>query len=238
MSIILPAYRGFWKPKTSSLLTNLVSYWKLDEASGTAIDSKGANDLTAVNNPLGVTGKINNGREFVRTSGKYLNNAAPVGLAPTTNDFSFSCWLKSPTTPNYRTIINYGAQANTNSYLWIYNSTNIINIEFHNGVGSFTKLSSGISITTNFQHFVFVFNRAGNLVIYVNNVNSFSSSISSKTGSISPSGSFYLGTYQNSASSTYCYDGVIDEAGWWSRALATAEITALYNGGAGKSYPF
>lgn len=32
--------------------------------------------------------------------------------------------------------------------------------------------------------------------------------------------------------------GAIDEIGMWKRALTTAEITQLYNGGAGLQYPF
>jgi len=34
------------------------------------------------------------------------------------------------------------------------------------------------------------------------------------------------------------YGGSIDEVGLWSRALTGGEITGLYNGGAGKAYPF
>jgi hypothetical protein len=33
-------------------------------------------------------------------------------------------------------------------------------------------------------------------------------------------------------------NNAIDELGIWNRALTGAEITALYNGGAGRSYPF
>ncbi len=33
-------------------------------------------------------------------------------------------------------------------------------------------------------------------------------------------------------------DGIVDEVGLWSRALTIAEVTALYNAGAGLAYPF
>src|SRR5262245_27182846 len=42
-----------------SLLDNLVSYWKLDEASGNAIDSVGTNTLTANNAPGTGAGIVN-----------------------------------------------------------------------------------------------------------------------------------------------------------------------------------
>jgi hypothetical protein len=35
-----------------------------------------------------------------------------------------------------------------------------------------------------------------------------------------------------------CTSGLIDEVGIWSRALTGAEVTSLYNGGAGLQYPF
>jgi len=34
------------------------------------------------------------------------------------------------------------------------------------------------------------------------------------------------------------YNGVIDEVGFWTRALSQPEIQSLYNSGAGITYPF
>ena len=33
-------------------------------------------------------------------------------------------------------------------------------------------------------------------------------------------------------------DGIIDEVGIWARSLSDAEVTQLYNAGAGLTYPF
>ena len=41
-----------------SLLTSMVSYWPLNESSGTRKDWHGTNHLTAVNNPLNTTGIV------------------------------------------------------------------------------------------------------------------------------------------------------------------------------------
>jgi hypothetical protein len=43
----------------------------------------------------------------------------------------------------------------------------------------------------------------------------------------------YIGAYVGGA---HFFDGKIDEVGAWSRALTSAEVTELYNGGAGKQY--
>jgi hypothetical protein len=39
-------------------------------------------------------------------------------------------------------------------------------------------------------------------------------------------------------SNTYCWNGVIDEIGIWTRVLTPAERTQLWNSGAGLVYPF
>lgn len=41
-----------------SLLTNMVSYWPLNESSGTRFDYHGSNNLTAINNPLSTSGVV------------------------------------------------------------------------------------------------------------------------------------------------------------------------------------
>jgi hypothetical protein len=34
------------------------------------------------------------------------------------------------------------------------------------------------------------------------------------------------------------FDGTIDEVGIWNRSLSSSEVSELYNGGSGASYPF
>jgi len=60
---------GF-KPDTSGALTTaLVSYWRIDETSGTAVgDAKGSNTGTLTNSPTWVAGKIGNALSFDGTN--------------------------------------------------------------------------------------------------------------------------------------------------------------------------
>ena len=55
---------GFNPDTGSSLTTNLISYWKLDETSGTRVDSVGNNDLTDNNTVLYGAGKQGNGADL------------------------------------------------------------------------------------------------------------------------------------------------------------------------------
>lgn len=77
-----------------SLLTNLESYWKLDEASGNATDAHGTNTLTNNNSVGSGTGKLNGCRTFARASSQRLSIAdnSSIGLGDV--DFTFTAWVK------------------------------------------------------------------------------------------------------------------------------------------------
>ena len=77
----------------SPLLTNLVSYWTLDEASGTRADSHGTNHLTPTNAPVGATGKIGNGCDFESSSAQYLSCASNPTLQTGDVDFTIAAWV-------------------------------------------------------------------------------------------------------------------------------------------------
>jgi hypothetical protein len=60
---------------------------------------------------------------------------------------------------------------------------------------------------------------------------------STTMSAINPLSDFYLGwDAQDNNESTRYLLGRIDEVGIWSRALTQAEVTTLYNGGAGLLY--
>ena len=64
--------------------TNLVSYWKMDDASGNIIDAHGSNDGTYNGSLYSQTGKINNAigfdgsNDFVDTGANFNNNNLSV----------------------------------------------------------------------------------------------------------------------------------------------------------------
>jgi hypothetical protein len=61
----------------STLVNGLVSYWKLDEASGTRVDAVGTNHLTPTNAPIGALGKIGNACDFEADSTQFLSHPDP-----------------------------------------------------------------------------------------------------------------------------------------------------------------
>ena len=73
------------------------------------------------------------------------------------------------------------------------------------------------------------------MVLYVDNSNEGSTSLSTATGSVNSTNGFVLGAnYFGSGR----FDGSMDEFGLWNRVLTSTEIGHLWNGGAGTTYPF
>ena len=71
---------------------------------------------------------------------------------------------------------------------------------------------------------------SNNVLIYVNGSLLY-------TGSLSmPAGGSKVFVGSNNAGSGGFYNGLIDEVGVWNRTLTAAEVTELYNAGAGKQY--
>lgn len=83
---------------SADLSTNLVSYWELEESSGTREDSHGANDLTDNNTVLYGTGKQGNGADFEATNSEYLNVASSLGAYNDT--FTYSFWVNLESLPS------------------------------------------------------------------------------------------------------------------------------------------
>lgn len=214
-----------------ALIDNLVSYYKLDEASGNRADSHGANTLTDVNTVGSATGIINLGGDFESGNNEYLSTTTPFTTA--TTNFSVSLWFKPESIGAYQSIIQNGRQANfwnilvTSGGVFEFFEDNIVEY------ASSSTLSAGVM-----YHLVCIKtgDGANNISFYVNG----SASGTASAGSIStPTTAGYIGVYTTTGSSFQYYtDGIIDEVGFWSRAITSTEVTSLYNGGAGFAYPF
>src|SRR5262252_1520277 len=84
---------------TSSTIsqTNLISYWKLDEVSGSRVDTKGTNTLTDNNTVTSTTGIINNAASFAAASSEYLSLASNATVQTGDIDFTITAWVKMTT---------------------------------------------------------------------------------------------------------------------------------------------
>jgi hypothetical protein len=245
IAFILPNYAE------AALTDSLVSYWKLDETSGTRADAHSSNDLTD-NNTVGYgTGIINNGADFERDNGEYLSitDAAQTGL-DITGDISISMWVKAESIPaDYMRLLGKNdADIENKGYYIQFRSPganqSALSLTFYDDSSNATFVYSTdqyLASTGVWYHVVVtadVSAGASGVTLYKNG-----SSISATTGvdnatSISDTSAAFSIARNLQGSNPDSFDGIIDEVGVWNRVLTAEEVSDLYNSGAGFAYPF
>jgi len=231
---------SFLVDTSNTLRTNLISYWNLNEASSTRIDSYGTNNL-AVRGTGGVAagaGKISNAADFELSEGDFLEITDNASLSTGDVDFSISAWVKLESKTTASIVTRYesgtvreywlGYDATADRFqMYLYNSTGV-------NVGIATANNSGSPSTGTWYHVVAWHDSVNNTInIKVNN---------GTTDSIATTGA-PSDTVSNtrigagSTTETQFFDGLIDEVGFWKKVLTTQDITDLYNSGNGNSYP-
>lgn len=230
--------RGFIKPP-ASLLNGLVSYHKLEEASGNRLDSSPSGATwTAVNNPGNAIGEAGYCLSLASVSSQYLYRASgpdsqlvkpcayivwfKITALPTANQYLLSKWqsgigaeygLRMNGTTNY---IEWGiSTSNGATLVWVTNS---------------------IIPTSGTWHMVYCgMNAAGLEFISLDN-----GAIATATPPAWRAGNAQLTVGADGWSTPASFwNGLIDEVGFWTRELTSAELSYLWNAGVGgKTYPF
>lgn len=235
----------------STLLNNLIAYYKLDSNSNDSLSTYNATP-TAISY---VSGKIGNCAS--------LNGSTSVITIPDANAFTFnngvtdtpfhiSFWAKSTSWIGNRGIISKGLNADDNTSEW--------NVFAQGGRDFFIKLKNkntggayiGILIDVRFQNggnpltsevwYKFDITYDGSqtsagIKLYLNNVE-----CTTRTN-------FSSGTYVGMGNTTrpvtignnagqFFFSGEFDEVGFWSRVLTSTERASLFNLGIGNTHPF
>lgn len=222
-----------------------VAYWKFDESSGNATDEIGSVVLTN-NNTVGyASAKINNGADFgTANTNKTFNVANQFGLTVDAAK-SFAGWVNISTSPASGTvydIIGLGYSANDVAHLIEYgNLAGTIRLRCGRaryGVDDPNCLYTTTLTVGTWYHIALTVDGSRNQELYLNGTSVATSTAASGNGSFG--GGTYNGTKFGTAlfgiTRTHC--GLIDEWGIWNVQLTASEVSELYNGGAGTSYPF
>ena len=217
-----------------ALRDSMEHWWKMEEdTTADRIDSHGTADLTAsesIARATGIFGGSDYGVDLEESDLEYLSHADDASLEFGTGDFSIALWWKRETTV-------LGTTENvvrkwSPGYVIQFKATNRQIQWYTNDGTTATVLSDNNAIPNDLNWHHLVVTRSGTTgVIWVDGVDKTSSG-STRSGSIDGSGTFYIGSNGSSEE----YDGVIDEVGMWSKALASGEVAELYNSGAGLSY--
>lgn len=212
---------GAGKQYSSPPLWNgLVAYYTGDN---TANDAKETYNGTLVNGATYGTGKIGSAFSFDGIN-DYMSTAinSPINSSL---PHTYSCWVK-PTALSIGIFVGNGT-----SMLGIRGGGNLTFFQYYvnaeKNSGYILPLNTWTHITVTYKGTSF---GANNVLIYVNGSLVYTGSLSMPAGG----GKVFLGS--NNAGSGGFYNGLLDEVGVWNRTLTAAEVTELYNAGAGKQY--
>lgn len=214
-------------------VTTPLSWWKLDESSGNAIDQVGS--LSAVNTSVTYgTGKINNGAIYNGSAYHTISDNTAIKPA---SDISISLWVNITSTSSYQMLLAKGENTgDTRSYeVRCFGTTTRIEVQMRTGGGSYDASQTTTAIGTGtWTHIVFT--RTGTThKIYINGVSDTLSSSVTTSGSIDYNADDLWFGQRNGA---FRFNGKLDEVGIFNVALTQSEVNELYNSGTGISYPF
>lgn len=226
----------------STLLNDLIVYYDFEESSGDLLDLVGSQNGTLINSPTqDTTGKVDSCYYFTRAD----DESVSLGTSFTdmgTDDWTAAFWIN---------VDNEDVSANgivgcwgTYPYWAILASTSsgdgIIRMALNAADENIYAYSTSADfLSDEWAHVVAVYDRDGNMSIYINSSASGTPvSISAHSAvDISNSNKMSIGQYGNDLAD-YEINGFIDELGIWNRTLTEGEISELYNSGNGATYPF
>lgn len=219
---------------SSSLLTGLQDYWKMDESSGNAADStSSARTLTNVNATPFVAGKLNNAADLENGSTQNFTRASfPVHGGA----FTWSFWLnRESVVDTVAFIAKWASFPNGVEYL-VYTTGGGNNIQLHiaDGAASSTATAVAAPGAGTWVHVVAWMDTDKVPHIQLNNGTNNAGSALAGTPASSVT-TLFIG---NGASVVVNADGLMDEIGFWNRALTSTERTCLDGGGTPPAYPF
>ena len=222
----------------ASLGASLISFWELEEASGTRVDSVtgSGNDLTE-NGTGGVgqgAGQQGNCADFVAGDLDYLSiaDASQSGL-DITGDMSLACWVKFTSTATQMSFAGKWATSNK-SFYWLHNHTT--NQLRFNTVANGTSGDTNVNVSwtpssATWYHVGIAYDAsAGSVKFYVDGSQQGTTQTGLNTSMFNGTAPWQMGTYTGSS---LPIDGLLDEFGVWNKLLDDTDFSNLYASGTG-----
>lgn len=211
-------------------------FWKLDEASGTFVDSSGNG-----NNSTAVAGTVTYGQTPIMPSGKSIRLDGtfgtyvdlPTSVADWSQIVTLEYWLKKNSNTNtYGSII--GKDQTSSQIAAIHTSTvsSVINLTVKSGAGTQTSSNNSTSLVASTGYHVVMTMPAGTsptVSWYLNGVADGAAVMSSAPRN--NNGSFRLGSSPDSFWG--CLDGWLQGVAVYDTVLSSARALAHYNAGIG-----
>jgi len=220
---------AYKSPILTDFKSGLVSYWRLDETTGTSIaDSVGTNTGTSANNASTMTtgGKVGNALDF-NGSSDYINIDG-VETWDNYNESTISMWIKSnDKTQTNKYMYMEGSSTNNNSFFGIAIVNNHL-YSFARNAAAETIFTEEASTELNETwHHVVVVRTQTNYILYLDGVLEDSDTFTWET---IDSDKTTLGCTGRLSGYANLFNGAIDEVCIFNRALSANEVASLYAG--------
>lgn len=219
---------------------DLVSYWPLEEASGTREDAHGDNDLSDNNTVTQASGLQGNAAQFALVNGEYLRYDGGALPSAFTDGLTVSLWMYFDSLPASNIFLagTYLNAANRRwNLIWSPSSGGVLAFWAMDADGTFEtnqhNASIGAFVTSTWYHAAVRWTPGTTLDIFVDNVKD---SAASSIDTLSDGGVAEFGLGARGRDGAFPHDGRLDEVSIWKRALSDAEVTYLYNLGRGRNY--
>lgn len=216
------------------LLTNLISAWELDEASGTRLDSHGTNHLTEHNTVGSTTGIVyGTVADFEQENLEYLSHVSNSDLQSGDIDFTFELWVRLESFNDQSLIAK---DTDTGREYTLDCLANGMFRFYLLGGGGNPEVSWSSNASTDVWYHVIGWHDATNnqIGIVVNNATPVTVNTSGVAPSITNT-EFNIGSRRYPSFENYA-DASIGPVRFWKRVLTPSERTELYNGGVGRTY--
>lgn len=215
---------------------DLVSYWTLNEASGTRADSYGSNNLTDNATVTGAAGKLSTSSQFTAANSEYLSVADNSDLSMGDVDFTITGWAYLDSLGTARGAL--GKWGTSREYLVSVSTGNQMQFFVTSDGTSGTAVSvtgTTVTLTTATWYFVKAWHDSVGNTINIQVNDGTIHTTAHTLGVFNGTSELRLGS--NEVAPNH-WNGRLDDWAIWRKALSGAQGTTLYNGGVGLAYPF
>ena len=213
----------------STLLTDLAAFWKMDEASGTRVDSVGSSDLEEVGGTIDfAVGQFGRAAKFVAADEYYLESASDVTLSDA--GFSVAFWVKQTSLSSFQELVQIGIGPSGPGINIFSGAAGQVTAEvFDASLASTSATVAAALADLDVQHFVCAWwNPSDEKVSVYHYSTTLAPATEESAGTVSaPPTDGYPVTVGVSPGTVYHLDAAINQLGVWNRVITTAEIAEL-----------
>lgn len=233
----------------SNLLTNCISWWDFNEASGIRYDAIGSNHLNDNNTVTQVAGIAAGDATTTITQGKAqqftsansecysLNSGDASSLSPGDADFTIAGWFYLDATGvAYKTMMSkFETTGNQREYFCACQSSTP-NFRYSEDGTTINILNWSTTVSAGQWYFWVSYHDSVNNEVGLIIDDGTPVTASFSAGIHQGTSDFYIGASSAGGGPTNFMNGRCDSWAFWDRTLTAAEITYLYNRGLGRSY--